>query len=169
MGQKWQILEKHKSEQFSIQASTYVRSKLARKCDFKSTAHFFFAHEYGKMSFSTMKLMFRIANIILYAMILIVDSIFKIIFFELFLLKWAHLGKILNIQLMVLLILKFYKSLNACPLFNLTHVPWTKWPPLWQTTFSIEFSWVKMIEFLFIFHCNVLPWVQLIKSQHWFR
>ena len=39
--------------------------------------------------------------------------------------------------------------------------PWTKWPPFWQTTFSIAFSW--------ILHCNLFPRVQLTISQHWFR
>ena len=30
--------------------------------------------------------------------------------------------------------------------------PWTKWPPIWQTTFSNAFSWMKMIDFRFKFH-----------------
>ena len=33
--------------------------------------------------------------------------------------------------------------------------PWTKWPPLWQTTFSNRFSLMKMIEFLFKFLWNL--------------
>ena len=47
--------------------------------------------------------------------------------------------------------------------------PWTKWPPLWQTTFSNTFSWMKMIKFRFKFHWNLFPWVQLTMNQHWFR
>ena len=31
----------------------------------------------------------------------------------------------------------------------LSHLPWTKWPPIWQTAFTNQFSWTKMIEFLF--------------------
>ena len=38
--------------------------------------------------------------------------------------------------------------------------------PLWQTTFSNEFSWMKMVEFKFKFHWNLFPGVQLTISQH---
>ena len=37
---------------------------------------------------------------------------------------------------------------------------WTKWPPLWQTTISNAFSWMKMIEFRFDFY-----WVQGSRLQ----
>ena len=47
--------------------------------------------------------------------------------------------------------------------------PWTKWPPFWETTFSNAFTWLKMIEFLFKFHGNLFPRVQLTISQHWFK
>ena len=47
----------------------------------------------------------------------------------------------------------------------LTHLPWTKWPPFGQTTFSNAFSWMKMIEFRFKFHWNLLPGVQFLISQ----
>ena len=34
------------------------------------------------------------------------------------------------------------------PLYGLlTHLPWTKWPPFWQLTFSDEFSRMNMVEF----------------------
>ena len=46
---------------------------------------------------------------------------------------------------------------------------WTKWLPFLQKTFSIAFSWMKMIEFRFKLHRNMFPWVQLTISQHWFR
>ena len=47
--------------------------------------------------------------------------------------------------------------------------PWTKWPPFCQTTFSVAFSWVKIVEFRLKFHWNTFPGVQLTISQHWFR
>ena len=46
--------------------------------------------------------------------------------------------------------------------------PGTKWPPFWLT-FSNEFSWMKMVEFWFIFHWNLFPRVQLTIWQHWLR
>ena len=52
---------------------------------------------------------------------------------------------------------------------TLTHLPWTKWPPIWQTTFSVAISWMKMIEFWLKFHWNMFPGVELTISQHWFR
>ena len=36
-------------------------------------------------------------------------------------------------------------------------------------TFSNAFSWMKKLEFLYKFNWNVLPWFQLIITQHWFR
>ena len=47
--------------------------------------------------------------------------------------------------------------------------PWTKWPPFWQTKFSNEFSWMKMVEFRFEFHWTLCPMIQLTIFQHWFR
>ena len=41
----------------------------------------------------------------------------------------------------------------------------TKWP----ITFSNEFSWMKMLELQFKFHCNLFPGIQLPIYQHWFR
>ena len=37
---------------------------------------------------------------------------------------------------------------------HLSHPPWTKWPPIWQTTFSNAFFWMKMIEFWFTEICS---------------
>ena len=53
--------------------------------------------------------------------------------------------------------------------YNLTHLPWTKWPPFWQATFSNASSWMKMIKFRFKFHWKLFPGVQLTIHQHWFR
>ena len=39
---------------------------------------------------------------------------------------------------------------QACNLTCLTHPPWTKWPPFWQTTFSNAFS--RIIKFRFKLH-----------------
>ena len=52
------------------------------------------------------------------------------------------------------------------PKFNL---PWTKWPPFWQTTISNAFSWMKMYEFHLKFHRSLFPRVQLTIFQHCFR
>ena len=38
-----------------------------------------------------------------------------------------------------------------------------------QTTVSNAFPWMKMLEFLFKFNWNLILWVQLAISQHWFR
>ena len=46
--------------------------------------------------------------------------------------------------------------------------PWTKWLPIWQTTFLNAFSWMKMMELRFEFHWKLFPGVQLTISQHWF-
>ena len=51
----------------------------------------------------------------------------------------------------------------------LTHLPWTKWLPFWQTTFWNAFTWMKVIKFRFKFHWNLFPGVQLTINQHWFR
>ena len=50
-----------------------------------------------------------------------------------------------------------------------TRPPWTKWPPIWQTTFSNAFSSMKMTKLWFKFHWNMFSGVQLTISQHWFR
>ena len=52
---------------------------------------------------------------------------------------------------------------------TLTHPPWTKWPPFWQTTFWNAFSWMKSFVFLLKFHWILFLMVQLIITQHWFR
>ena len=52
--------------------------------------------------------------------------------------------------------------------FNKVHSE-KKWLPFWQTTFSIAFSWMKIIEFRFKFHWTLFPGVQLTISQHWNR
>ena len=63
-----------------------------------------------------------------------------------------------------------YDAIWPYGLNELTHnPPWTKWPPFWQTTFSIGFSWMKMTIFRFKFHWNLFPGVQLIINQNWFR
>ena len=51
----------------------------------------------------------------------------------------------------------------------LTHLPQTKWPHHWHTTFSNAFSWTKIMESRFKFHWNLFPGTQLITPQHWFR
>ena len=48
----------------------------------------------------------------------------------------------------------------------LTHLPWTNWPPFWQTTNSNAFSLMQMIDVPLVFHWNLFPGVQLTISQH---
>ena len=60
------------------------------------------------------------------------------------------------------------KRHSNCSCFHQPISPWRKWLPFWQTTFSNEFSWMKMVELQFKFHVNLFPGVQLTKNQHWF-
>ena len=57
-----------------------------------------------------------------------------------------------------------------------SHVPWelTHWgrdkmAAISQTTLSIPFSWMKMLEFRLNFHWRLFRRVQLTIFQHWFR
>ena len=44
-----------------------------------------------------------------------------------------------------------------------------KMDAIWQTTFSNEFSWMKIYEFRLKFHWSLFLRVQWTISQHWFR
>ena len=44
---------------------------------------------------------------------------------------------------------------------------WTKWPPIWQTTFSNAFLSMKTFVFRFKFHWSFFLEVQLTIGQHW--
>ena len=46
---------------------------------------------------------------------------------------------------------------------------WDKMAAILQTTFSNEFSWMKMYYFRLKFHWSLFPRVQLTIFQHWFR
>ena len=61
---------------------------------------------------------------------------------------------------------KTVKNLNN-PL--LTHWGWDQIDAMSQTTFSNEFSWMKMYEYRLKFHWSLFLRVQLTISQHWFR
>ena len=53
---------------------------------------------------------------------------------------------------------------------ELTHPPWTKWPPCWQTIFSdVFFLWMTIFVFWLKFHWSLFQEVQLTITQHWFR
>ena len=52
---------------------------------------------------------------------------------------------------------------------KLSHWGWDKMAAIFQTTFSIAFSWMKMYEFGIIFHWSLLLRVKLTIFQHWFR
>ena len=54
-------------------------------------------------------------------------------------------------------------------MYGILSHPKTKYPPVWQTTCSNEFSWMKMIELWFKFHWNIIPGVYLTIGQHCFR
>ena len=51
----------------------------------------------------------------------------------------------------------------------LTHLLLVKMAAMSPTTFSVAFSWMKILEFRFKFHWNVFLRVQLTISQHWCR
>ena len=51
----------------------------------------------------------------------------------------------------------------------LTHWGRDKIATISQTTLSIAFSWMEMLEFRLDFHWSLFPRVQLTISQHWFR
>ena len=51
----------------------------------------------------------------------------------------------------------------------LTHWGRDKMDAIFQTTFSNEFSWMKMYEFRFPFHWSLFLGVQITIFQHWFR
>ena len=52
---------------------------------------------------------------------------------------------------------------------RLTHWGWDKMDAISLTTFSNEFSWMKMYEYRLKFHWSLFLRVQLTISQHWFR
>ena len=53
--------------------------------------------------------------------------------------------------------------------FYLTHWRRDKMTAIFQTAFSIAFSWVKIVVFWWKFHWNLFPWIQLTIFQHWVR
>ena len=60
--------------------------------------------------------------------------------------------------------------------FVLTHPPppppppWTKWPPVWQTIFSIAFIWMKMYIFrLFVPNGPTDNKTALVQVMAWYR
>ena len=60
------------------------------------------------------------------------------------------------------------KRLSGFPLL-LTHWGRDKMAAFFQTTFSNDFSWMKMYEFWLTFHWSLFLGVQLTIFQHWFR
>ena len=52
---------------------------------------------------------------------------------------------------------------------QLTHWCRDKMDAIYQTTFSIAFSWMKIYKFRLRFHWNLFLGVQLTIFQHWFR
>ena len=65
-----------------------------------------------------------------------------------------------------------YKKGNSMNLIKntmLTHCGRDKMAAIFQTTFSIAFSWMKKFEFWLRFHWSLFPRVQLTIFHHWFR
>ena len=52
---------------------------------------------------------------------------------------------------------------------ELTHWGRDKMAGIFQTTFSNQFSWMKMCKFRLRFHWSLFPMVQLTIFHHWFR
>ena len=50
-----------------------------------------------------------------------------------------------------------------------THWGWDKMAAIFQTTFSNEFCWMKILKFRLEFHWSLFPRIQFIICQHWFR
>ena len=61
---------------------------------------------------------------------------------------------------------RIYASLG---LNELTHRGRDKMDIIFQTTFSSEFSWMKMYEFRWRFHWNLFLGFELTIFHHWFR
>ena len=55
------------------------------------------------------------------------------------------------------------------PNFLINSSPLDKMATILAGNISIAFSWMKMIQFWFNFHCTMFPGVQLTISQHWLR
>ena len=71
------------------------------------------------------------------------------------------LSEVMPIDLIIKILLKL--------LWKLTHWGRGKMDAISQTTFSNEFSWMKMYEYRLKFHWNLFLRVQLTVFQHWFR
>ena len=71
------------------------------------------------------------------------------------------LSEVMPIDLIIKILLKL--------LWKLTHWGRGKMDAISQTTFSNEFSWMKMYEYRLKFHWNLFLRVQLTIFQHWFR
>ena len=70
--------------------------------------------------------------------------------------RYQSKGKAQKIQnLECLIFFTVFRLWKYLLLYTLTHLPWTKWAPFWQTTFSKAFSWMKMIELGFKFHWSL--------------
>ena len=70
----------------------------------------------------------------------------------------------------VSLLTVFSNNLLARPgTHSLTHWGRDKMAAVFQTMFSIAFSWMKMFEFRLKFHLSLFTWVELTLFHHWFR
>ena len=64
---------------------------------------------------------------------------------------------------------KLRYRLDCILVHPLTHWGRDKTAAIFQTTFSNEFSWMKMYEFRLRFHWSLFLRFELTISQHWFR
>ena len=63
----------------------------------------------------------------------------------------------------------YFLTMTPYALDPLTHWGRDKMASIFQTTFSIAFSWMKMLKFRLRFHWSLFSRVQLTIFQHWFR
>ena len=86
----------------------------------------------------------------------ILSQLFKVIGFS----RWSQAC----VTCMVISIPNYSKSLLA-----LTHRGRDKMAPIFLTTFSNAFSWMKIYKFWLRFHWSLFTMDQLTIFQHWFR
>ena len=68
----------------------------------------------------------------------------------------------------------YMRGVHTCSIIAsiLTHPPWTKWPPFWQTTYSIAFTWMKIPIHISLKHVHrspiaIKPALAQLMAWHW--
>ena len=81
--------------------------------------------------------------------------------------NWHHRVSPVSIHVTGMIFLQFAGDIFKC--IFLTHWGRDKMAAISQTTLSIAFPWMKMLEFRLNFHWSLFLRVQLTIFQHWFR